>query len=176
MKNFQRNLFILLALCLCGTCVYQWNQQATQLNRIVQLNQVIYKNSSDIQRFTNSIQTMDVEINQLHDRLGQLKQTVASNEQWAIGEKREVARLQADGDSLTNEITQYKAVVQDLTNKLHEAFQGEKELAAQRDEFIKKLTNSINSQNQLVVKYNELVERFNKLQSNQAAPATPPGQ
>lgn len=168
MKNFQRNLFIVLAIGLCGTCAYQWYLQAVQLNAIDRLNQIIYQKSADIQGYTNSIKTMDADINQLHDRITQLKQATVSNDQWAITEKREVARLQSSGDILSNEIVQYKAAVDSLTNKLKEAYDGEKELAAQRDGFVKKLNDSIKAQNDLTAKYNELVDRINKLQATNA--------
>ncbi len=170
MKNFQRNLFILLAIGLCGACAYQWYLQAVQLNTVERLNQIIYQKSSDIQGYTNSIKTMDAEISQLHDRITQLKQAAVSNDQWAVTEKREVARLQSAGDIMSNEIVQYKAAVDKLEAKLKEAYDGEKQLAAQRDEFVKKLNDSIKSQNDLTTKYNELVDRFNKLQSTNAPP------
>lgn len=165
MKNFQRNLFVLLAIALCGTCAWQWYLQSVQLNTIEGLNQVIFQKSSDIQGYTNSIKSMDAEINQLHDRITQLKQAAVSNDQWAITEKREVARLQSSGDIMSNEIVEYKAVVDGLTNKLREAYDGEKELAAQRDEFVKKLNDSIKAQNDLTAKYNQLADRINKLQA-----------
>jgi uncharacterized coiled-coil DUF342 family protein len=170
MKNFQRNLFIVLAVGLCGTCAYQWYLQDLQLNSIEEKNRIIYDKSAAIQDLTNSIKTRDDEINQLHDRITQLKQAAVSNDQWAITEKREVARLQSAGDIISNEIVQYKAAVDNLTNKLQEAFDGEKKLVAQRDEFVKKLNDSIQAQNDLTAKYNDLVERFNKLQATNAQP------
>jgi uncharacterized coiled-coil DUF342 family protein len=170
MKNFQRNLFIVLAIGLCGSCAYQWYLQAAQLNAIEKLDQIIYQKSANIQAYTNSIKTMDEEINQLHDRITQLKQAAVSNDQWTITQKRELARLQSSGDIMSNQIVQYKAAVDKLEGKLKEAYNGEKELAAQRDEFVKKLNDSINSQNDLTAEYNELVERFNKLQATNAPP------
>lgn len=172
MKNFQRNLFIAIAIALCGTCVYQWYQQALQLNTIERQNQIIYAKSSDIQGYTNSIKTRDDEINQLHDRITQLKQAAVSNDQWAVAEKREMARLQSAGDILSNEMVEYKAAVDDVTNKLARAYKDEQELAAQRDQFIKKLNESIKAQNDLTTRYNELVDRFNKLQAATATNAT----
>jgi uncharacterized coiled-coil DUF342 family protein len=170
MKNFQRNLFIILALGLCGTCAYQWYLQAMQFNAIEKLNQIIYQKSADIQGYTNSIKRMDDDINQLHDRVTQLKQAAVSNDQWAITEKREVARLQSAGDLISNQIVQYKEAVDKLDSKLKEAYDGEKELAAQRDEFVKKLNDSIKAQNDFTGKYNELVDRYNKLQATNAPP------
>jgi chromosome segregation ATPase len=170
MKNFQRNLFIVLAIGLCGACVYQWYLQSVQLSTIERLDQIIYQKSADIQGYTNSIKTMDAEISQLHDRITQLKQAAVSNGQWAVNEKREVARLRSAGDILSNEIVEYKAAVDNLTNKLKKAYDGEKELVAQRDDFVKKLNQSIQAQNDLTAKYNELVDRFNKLQTTNAPP------
>ncbi len=168
MKNFQRNLFIVLAIGLCGACVWQWHLQSVQLNTIERLDQIIYQKSADIQGYTNSIKTMDAEINQLRDRITQLKQAAVSNDQWAITEKREVARLQSAGDIMSNEIVEYKTAVGSLTNKLKEAYDGEKKLVAQRDDFVKKLNEHIKAQNDLTAKFNELVERFNKLQATNA--------
>ena len=168
MKNFQRNLFIVLAIGLCGTCAWQWYLQSLQLNTIERLDQIIHQQSADIQGYTNSIRGMDAEISQLHDRITQLKQAALSNDQWSITEKREVARLQSAGDIMSNEIVEYKAAVEGLTNKLKEAYDGEKELVAQRDDFVKRLNGSIKAQNDLTAKYNELVGRFNKLQATNA--------
>jgi uncharacterized coiled-coil DUF342 family protein len=169
MQNFQRNLFILVAIALCGTCAYQWYLQANQFAKIEKLNQSIYEKSSEIQGYTNSLKLRDDDISQLQDRVTQLKQTIVSNDAWAIGEKRLVARLQSDDNLLSNAIVQYRGVIDDLTNKLEKAYNGEKELVAQRDEFVKKLNDSIKAQNDLTGKYNQLVDRFNQLQSN--APA-----
>ena len=63
----------------------------------------------------------------------------------------------------------YKAAVDGLTSKLKHAYDGEKELVAQRDDIVKKVNTSIRAQNDLTVKYNELVDRFNKLQATTAA-------
>ena len=167
MKNFQRNLFIVLAIGLCGACVCN-GETARCTNTIERLNQVIYQKSADIQGYTNSIRSMDAEISQLQDRITQLKQAAASNDQWAVTEKREVARLQSAGDIISNEIVDNKAAVDSLTHKLKQAYDGEKELVAQRDEIVKKLNDSIKAQNGLTAKYNELVDRFNKLQATNA--------
>ncbi|MGO8696299.1 MAG: hypothetical protein ACLQVY_01080, partial [Limisphaerales bacterium] len=72
---------------------------------------------------------------------------------------------------LSNEIVQYQEATNVLESKLSEAYDGIKkqndaitQLAAQRDEFIGKYTNSIKDRNDLVEKYNALVERVKKMQ------------
>ncbi len=169
MKNFQRNLFILLAAALCGTCAYQWYLQDIQIQSLEARNQTISSKAATIQDLTNSVKRADDNISQLNDRITRLKQAASSNDAWAITEKREVARLQSDSDLMTNQIVQYKAAVDELESKLTNAYAGEKELAAQRDEFVKKLNDNIKAQNDLTAKYNDLVDRFNKLQATQAS-------
>jgi chromosome segregation ATPase len=171
MKNFQRNLFVLIAIALCGTCTYQWYLQGNQRNIIEKQNQAIYDNSVAIQGLTNSIKLRDDQISQLQDRLAQLKQAGASRDQQVIAEKREMARLQSAADLASNEIVRYKTVVSDLEDKINKAYEGEKQLAAQRDEFVKKLNDSITARNDLTSNYNALVDRFNKLQSAPAPAA-----
>lgn len=168
MKNFQRNLFILLAIALCGTCAYQWYLQAVQLDTLDRRNQAISLQSTTIQNLTNSIKRTDDEISQLHDRIAQLKTAAVSNDQWAISEKREVARLRSDGELMSNQIVEYKDAVNQLETKLKEAFKGEQDLVGQRDDFVKKLNDSIQARNDLTKKFNELVDRFNKLQASNA--------
>jgi peptidoglycan hydrolase CwlO-like protein len=88
-----------------------------------------------------------------------------------LAQKRDLLRLQVSSDSLSNEIAQYQSVTNLLESKLNEAYDGIRKqndaialLAAQRDEFIGKYTNSVKDRNDLVEKYNELAERVKKLQ------------
>ena len=69
MKNFQQNLLILVALSLCGLCVYQWYGQTLQRNEIQKLEQMVYEKSAAIQGYTNSIRTMDRQIAQMDARI-----------------------------------------------------------------------------------------------------------
>ena len=42
MKTFQQNLLIIVALSLCGLCLYQWYGQTLQRNEIQKLEQTVY--------------------------------------------------------------------------------------------------------------------------------------
>ena len=55
MRSLQQNLLVILALSLCGVCVYQWFGQTLQRNEIQKLEQTVYEKSAAIQDYTDSI-------------------------------------------------------------------------------------------------------------------------
>jgi chromosome segregation ATPase len=171
MKNIQQNLLIVLALGLCGLCAWQWYFQTVQRDRIDKLDQMIYKQSAEIQGYTNSIAGMDAEIAGQQARINELKQSATSNDQAILTQKREVLRLQISAAGLSNEIIQYQSLTNMLTTNLTEAYDGIKKqndaiakLVAERDEFVGKYNASVKSQNETVEKYNDMVQRVKKLQ------------
>jgi predicted RNase H-like nuclease (RuvC/YqgF family) len=90
----------------------------------------------------------------------------------ALEQKREILRLHLSSEAMSNEITQYKDVVDKLEAKLKEASEGImkqndaiKRLASERDVAIQKYNDSIKERNALAEKYNALVDRVNKLQA-----------
>jgi chromosome segregation ATPase len=174
MKNFQQNLLIALALGLCGLCAWQWYFQTVQRDRIDKVDQMVYKQSVEIQGYTNSIASMDAEIAGQQGRINELKQTLGSNDQMIVDQKRDILRLQLSAEGLSNEIVQYQSLTNLLATKLEEAYAGIKRqneaisnLVDQRDEFVAKYTNSINARNDLVEKYNDLVGQMKKLEDSQ---------
>jgi chromosome segregation ATPase len=171
MKNFQQNLLIFLALGLCGLCVYQWYDQTIQRNRITALNQMVYEKAAAIQGYTNSIAGMDHQIAQMSSELSELRSAAKTNEQVIVLQKGEINKLQVTTEGLTNQVSEYKQAVNGLETKLKEAYAGIqkqndalKELAAQRDEFVKKFNDSVKDRNDVVNKYNDLAAQVEKLQ------------
>ena len=174
MKNFQQNLFIIVALSLCGLCVYQWYGQTLQRNDIQKLEQTVYDQSAAIQGYTNSIKSMDRQIAQMDARITELKAGAKTNADFVITQRREINRLQATADGLTNQVGEYKLAVDSLQGKLKDAYGGiqkqneaMKELVAQRDEFVKKLNDSVKERNDIVNKYNDLVSQVEKNQTSE---------
>jgi chromosome segregation ATPase len=181
MKNVQQNLLVCLALGLCGLCAWQWYVQTRLHNEGQVLQKTIFKQASDIQVFTNSIKNMDAEIAGLSTRINELKHDAMTNQEAALQQKREIFRLQSYGEMVSNEIVQYKDIVDKQEAKLKEASAGiEKQndaiklLVTERDEAIKKYNDSIKEHNVLAEKYNNLVERFNKLQAAGSPEAAKP--
>ena len=153
MKNFQQNLLITLALALCGLCAWQWYAQTRQRLHIDSLDQAIFKQSTEIQGYTNSIKTMDTEIAGLQARINELKLDALTNSQIILSQKRDLLRLQVNAGILSNEIVQYQSVTNFLDTKLQEAY------------------DSVIAANAIAEKYNEMVERVKKLQDAAAAAA-----
>jgi len=124
MKNFQQNLLIVVALSLCGLCVYQWYGQTVQRNEIQSLETMVYEKSAAIQGYTNSINTMDREIAQMDATITELKAAAKTNADLALNQRREINRLQIDAENFTNQIKEYKQAVAGLEAKLKDAYDG----------------------------------------------------
>jgi chromosome segregation ATPase len=174
MKNFQQNLLIALALALCALCAFQWYEQTIQRNEITILNGMVYDKNVVFQDATNSIATLNHQVEQMDARLTEIKAAAATNEQLVVLQKIEVARLEFTGANFTNEITQYKAAVDTLSSKLKEAYAGiEKQsetitnLVTQRDEVVKKFNDEVKDRNDIVTKYNDLVKQMQKQPDSQ---------
>lgn len=174
MKNFQQNLLITLALALCGLCAWQWYEQTIQREEITTLNGIVYQKNADIQNDTNSIATLNHQVEQMDVRITEIKSVAATNELLVVEQKREISKLQFENLNLTNEITQYKQAVDTLTAKLKDAYadlgkQNEAitNLVAQRDEFVRKYNDEVKDRNDVVAKYNDLVSQMQKRQGGQ---------
>jgi len=171
MKNFQQNLLLTLALALCVLCAFQWYAQTIQRNEITTLNGLAYDKNLAIQAATNSLATLNHQVEQMDARLTEIKAAAATNEQLVAVQKVEIRRLQLIGANLTNEITQYQAAVDTLQAKLKDAYAGIRQqnetitnLVVQRDDFVRKYNDSVKDRNAVVAKYNELAAQVQKLQ------------
>ena len=172
MKNFHQNLLIALALCLCALCAWQWYGQTVQRTEFDRLNGIANQKSVLIQDYTNSIQMMQHEIGQMDASITELKGTVATNNETILAQRRELNQLDAQNTALTNDIVQYKQAVDTLEARLKDAYDGIKkqndalkQLAGERDEFVKKYNDIVLERNTIVSNYNNLAARLEKLQS-----------
>lgn len=173
MKNFQVNLLIALALALCGLCAWQWYEQTLQREEITTMNGMIYEKNAAIQGYTNSIATLNHQVNQMDAHLTEIKAVVATNEQLVISQKAGIAQLQFANLSLTNEITQYKAAVDTLEARLKDAYAGiDKQnetitnLIGQRNDLVQKYNDEVKDRNEIVAKYNDLAKQIQKQQND----------
>jgi chromosome segregation ATPase len=174
MKNFQQNLLIVLALALCGLCAFQWHAQTVQRNEIATLNGMVYEKNIAIQDATNSLATLNHQIEQMDARLTEIKAAAATNEQLVISQKAEIVQMQFFNESLTNQISQYKQAVDTLEKKLKDAYASIEQqneaitnLVSQRDDFVKKFNDEVKDRNDVVGKYNDLANQVQKQQGGQ---------
>ena len=174
MKNLEQNLLIILALALCGLCVYQWRVQTIQRNEITVQNGMIYDRDVAIQGATNSIATMNHQIEQMDTQITAIKAAAVANEQLVVSQKAELTELRFANENLTNDVAQYQTAVNTLEAKLKDAYADiEKQnevvtnLVAQRDEFVTKDNDSVKARNDVVAKYNDLVSQVQKQQGGQ---------
>jgi chromosome segregation ATPase len=172
MKNFHQNLLIALVLCLCALCAWQWYGQTVQRTEFDKLNAIANQKSALIQGYTNSIETMQHQIGRMDASITELKETVATNHETILAQRRELNQLDAQNSALSNDIVQYKQAVDTMEARLKDAYEGIKkqndalkQLAGQRDEFVKKYNDIVIERNTIVSNYNDLAARFEKLQS-----------
>lgn len=173
MKNFQQILLVILAICLCALCAYQWYGQTQERSAIQKLNQMVYEKSVDIRDYTNSIATLNHQVSQLDSSVTELRNSAATNAETISTQKRELELLQYGYEKATNEIVQYKDAVGNLTNRLNEAYAGIekqnaaiKQLATQRDEFVQKYNDEVKDRNNVVSNYNVLAAEVKKMQQS----------
>jgi chromosome segregation ATPase len=174
MKNFQQNLLITLALALCGLCAFQWYEQTLQRDEITTMNGILYDKNVAIQDATNSIATLNHQIEQMDARITEIKAAAATNDALVVTQRVELAQLQFNNANLTNELVQYKTAVATLSAKLKDAYAGIAQQneaitnrVAQRDDFVKKFNDEVKDRNDVVSKYNDLVKQVQQQQSGQ---------
>ena len=172
MKNFQVNLFIVLALGLCSLCAWQWYEQTVQRTEIQTLNRMVYDRDAAIQADTNSLATLNHQVDQMDASLTEMKAVTATNEQLILSQKTEIGQLKFANENATNEIAQYQAGVDALEAKLKEAYAGLdrqngaiSNLVALRHDLVQKYNDEVKDRNDIVSKYNDLVKQVAKLQS-----------
>ncbi len=175
MKNFQQNLLVILALALCVLCAFQWYEQTIQRNEITTLNGMVYEKNVAIEDATNSIATLNHQIEQMDARITEIKAAAATNAQLVVAQKAELIKLQFANENLTNEIGQYKTAVDTLQSKLKDAYAGIEQqnetitnLVTQRDDVVKKFNDEVKDRNDVVTKYNDLVKQVQQQQSGGA--------
>jgi chromosome segregation ATPase len=172
MKNFHQNLLITLALALCVLCAFQWYAQTLQRREFERQAQLLSQKLAAIQGYTNTIATLQGQLAQTDARITELRGTIQTNDQLVLTQKRDLNRVEAENETLTNQIAQYQTAITNFQDKLKEAYDGVKKqneaitaLVAQRDEFVQKLNDSVKNRNDIVAKYNELAAKAEKLQT-----------
>ena len=108
-----------------------------------------------------------------------MQEGLKTNREVIIEQKREIARLGANNDTLLSDIAQYTNAIATLQSNLDTAYEGIKAqnanlelLVKDRDKWVGMYTNMVITNNHIISQYNELmgkytnvVDRLNKLQA-----------
>jgi len=183
MNKLLSNVLIVLALAMCALCAYQWYRETRQREEVVKLNKRVFERESAIQVLTNSLHLSDKKVAQLDGRVGELRDTVKTNEATLRQQRQEITKLEYANVGLTNQVEEYKTAVETYQARLKEAFDGiEKQneliktLGDERNDLVNRLNESMKERNEIVQKYNELAKMVETMQSalTNAPPAKPP--
>ena len=173
MKNSLQNLLIGCALGLCVLCLWQWHVQVRQYRELAALPQTLANQSADIQRYTNSLAVLDLQIAQQVAQLRELRNS-------AHADQLDRLTLRGETNRLTATLTQTQAAaelhIQQANATIRQQNELLKNLATQRDDYVKRLNEVILDRNAAVTKYNDLVKSAAESagSTNQLVPATKP--
>jgi len=171
MKNPLQNLLIGCALGLCALCLWQWHLQVRQYRELATLTQTLANQSADLQRSTNSLAVLDLQIAQQDAQLRELRNS-------AQADRVELRALCAETNRLAGTVMQTQAAAEQHIQQANATIRQQNELlknmVAQRDDFVKRLNEVIQDRNAVVTKYNDLVKRLaeSPTPSGKSDPAT----
>ena len=156
MKNPLQNLLIACALGLCALCLWQWHVQVGQYRELATLTQSCAQQSAEIQRTTNSLAVLDLQIAHQDALLRELRTAVQAH-------RTELGELRGETNRLGTALAQIQATAESRIQQANATIRQQNELlknlAAQRDDFVQRLNELIQDRNAVVTKYNDLVKR-----------------
>lgn len=157
MKTPLQNLLIGCALGLCALCVWQWHVQVRQYRERTALSQTLANQSADLQHSTNSLAIMDLQIAHQDSQLQALRDAARAHQVELRELREETNRL---GAAISQVQTAAETQIQKANATIRQQNELLKNLADQRDDFVKRLNDVIQDRNAVVTKYNDLVKRL----------------
>lgn len=166
MKKFQENLLIVIALGLCGLCIWQWVREAQLRKQAEDLSKELYQKKEIIQSLEGQLKRSEAEVLRLDKLKTEMTETIKTN-------RHEILTLTKYSEKLEREIENQKAqldVYKDAIEKANASIQKQNEDIQKQNEMLKELAAernaSVEKYNQLVTQYNDLVKQFEKFQQD----------
>ncbi|MEK7707962.1 MAG: hypothetical protein AAB380_08205 [Verrucomicrobiota bacterium] len=164
MKNSLQNLLILLALCLCVLCAYQWHVQAGLRDDIQKLNDTVHDKLENIQSMEGTLKRSEEEVKRLDTLKFELTETVKSNQTQIAQLAKDLAKSDAEVEKGLRKIDDFKAALQ----QANESIKKQNEDIKKQNEEVKKLAeernDSVTKYNKVVAEFNDLAKKWNELQ------------
>ena len=166
MKKFQENLLIVIALSLCGLCIYQWVREADLRKEAETLSKTLYEKKELIQNLEGQLKRSEAEVLRLDKLKTEMTEIIKTNRQ-------EILTLTKYTEKLEKEIENHKAqieVYKDAVEKVNASITKQNEDIRKQNELLKQLSEernaSVEKYNQVVTQYNDLVKQFEKFQQD----------
>ena len=166
MKKFQENLLIVIALTLCGLCIWQWIREAGLRKETESLSKELYAKKEIIQTLEGQLKRSEADVLRLDKLKTDLTETIKTN-------RAEILSLTKLSEKLEREVETQKAqldVYKDALEKANANITKQNEDIKKQNEMLKELAAERNANvekyNQVVTQYNDLVKQFEKYQED----------
>jgi len=165
-KKFQENLLIVIALSLCGLCIWQWVREAELRKQAEDFSKELYKKKELIQTLEGQLKRSEAEVLRLDKLKTEMTATIKTNRQEILTLTKYSEKLEKEVESQKAQIDVYK----DAIEKANASIQKQNEDIKKQNETLKELAAERNAgvekYNQLVTQYNDLVKQFEKFQQD----------
>lgn len=174
MKNPLQSLLLVLSLCLCVLCAYQWHVEKNLRQDIQHLTDANQDKLENLQNQQAALKRADEEIKRLDGLKIELTETVKSN-------RTEIAKMMKDLEQSDQEVEKglkqievYKGALQ----QANDAIKTQNESIKKQNEEVKKLSTDhgelVAKYNKVVAEFNDLAKKWNDAQTAAAAATTNP--
>ncbi|SRR6266511_2325375 len=166
MKKFLENLLIVIALGLCGLCIWQWVREAELRKEAEDLSKALYKEKEVVQNLEGHLKRSEAEVMRLDKIKTDLTETIKTNRQEILALTKLTEKLEKEVENQKAQIDVYK----DAIEKANANITKQNETITKQNETLKQLADernaSVDKYNQLVNQYNDLVKQFEKFQQD----------
>jgi chromosome segregation ATPase len=165
MKLFLQNLLIFCCACLCALISYQWVRELGLRKDIQQLTRAVDGKLEAIKSLQASVRWDEAEIQRLDGLKNQLIQSLRSNDAQVATLARSLEKTTAEFDQGQKQLEAYKSALETANASI---LRQNDEINKQNDEMARLAAE----RNEVVRKFNDLAERWNRQQADLARAAT----
>ena len=172
MKNFLQNLLIFFSLCLCGLIAFQWVRETDLRKRLQELTDVVHVKSEAVMNLEANVRRDHDEIQHLDSERKRLDQTVKSNSTEIATLSRSLDRATNDLKTAEQNVVRFKEAYERTSENLTNANSTIVEQNSKMKKMAEDANGIVSKYKDLYAKYDELVDKWNKQQTDLAKAAT----
>lgn len=164
------SLLIVLAICLCGLCAYQWWREYHLREQIEAGNRTIQSLQEDKAGAEQLSERYREEVRRIEIDRGELQEIVRTNAAEVSRLKAELSQLTLDSEQSLTRVDVFKDALEKANQAIQQQNEGVrkmneefKRLAEERNVAVEKFNELAREYDALAQQYNEAVERYNTL-------------